>query len=89
MLGAGTKFKHRKAFILYIFYTQRLTAILHSILNNLCMEFHGIELFLLIYFMCVSVLSACTSVCQKRAADPITDGCELRWLRAELRTSYC
>lgn len=54
------------------------------------MEFHGIELFLLIYFMCMSVLSACTSVCQKRAADPITDGCELRWLlRAELRTSYC
>ena len=26
--------------------------------------------------MYMSALSACTSACQKRASDPITDGCE-------------
>ena len=31
---------------------------------------------LFIYFMYMSALSACTSACQKRALDPITDGCE-------------
>ena len=27
--------------------------------------------------MCMSLLSACTPVCFKRASDPIIDGCEL------------
>ena len=27
--------------------------------------------------MFLSALSSCTPVCQKRASDPITDGCEL------------
>jgi hypothetical protein len=31
---------------------------------------------LFIYFRYMSALSACTSACQKRVSDPITDGCE-------------
>jgi hypothetical protein len=29
-----------------------------------------------IWFMYMSALSTCTPACQKRASDPITDGCE-------------
>ena len=37
----------------------------------------------------MNALSACTPACQKRASDPIIDGCEPPWwlLGIELRTS--
>jgi hypothetical protein len=38
----------------------------------------GILLFYLLFiYLCICTLSACIPACQKRALDPITDGCEL------------